>query len=155
MIFDTIVDNRPCTGPIAIYGAAGTGKRYLLKALYNDFLLSGVHPVILAPTGIATFSVYGISIHRFFGRNPNGSIAEKKGMFRRYILKLCLQKAESIESRAGIVIQAFQLTISSSKEAGEEGFFWVRAYLKKAVKKRKALRYAPCQTMSAANRENL
>ena len=57
-IYDTIVNSSAAVGTIAIYGAAGTGKSFSLKALYNAFLVSDITSIILAPTGVG-----GITLH--------------------------------------------------------------------------------------------
>lgn len=52
-----------------VYGAAGTGKSFLLTMLSKALKVSGLTPVVLAPTGIAANTVAGITIDRFFGLN--------------------------------------------------------------------------------------
>lgn len=74
-VYDSIIESTSLsTGPIAVYGAAGTGKSFLLKSLYNAYLLSDIVPVILAPTGVAAHTIKGLTLHRFFGITPHGSI---------------------------------------------------------------------------------
>ncbi|CEP08713.1 hypothetical protein, partial, partial [Parasitella parasitica] len=53
----------------AVYGAAGTGKSFLLNMLKHKFITMGYHPVVLAPTGIAAYTAGGQTIDRFFGLN--------------------------------------------------------------------------------------
>ncbi|KAI7900368.1 uncharacterized protein BX663DRAFT_488564 [Cokeromyces recurvatus] len=50
-----------------VYGAAGTGKSFLLRLLYYRFRTMGYNPVVLAPTGIAACTAGGQTIDRFFG----------------------------------------------------------------------------------------
>ncbi len=51
---------------VFITGSAGTGKTYLLKQ-YIEYLKDiGVHPTIVAPTGIAASHLKGQTIHSFF-----------------------------------------------------------------------------------------
>ncbi|CEG83085.1 hypothetical protein RMATCC62417_17060 [Rhizopus microsporus] len=42
-----------------VFGAAGTGKSFLLKALSAFFEQQGVKSVMLAPTGIASYTARG------------------------------------------------------------------------------------------------
>lgn len=65
-IFHSIVSN---PGVHTVYGAAGTGKSFLLRMLSKHFLVQGFNPVVLAPTGIAAVTAEGQTIDRFFGLN--------------------------------------------------------------------------------------
>ncbi|ORE00859.1 hypothetical protein BCV72DRAFT_218371, partial [Rhizopus microsporus var. microsporus] len=57
-----------------VFGAAGTGKSFLLKVLSAFFEQQGVKSVVLAPTGVASYTAGGQTIHRFFGLTLNEDI---------------------------------------------------------------------------------
>lgn len=71
-IYDFITDDlRSSSNLYIIYGAAGTGKSFVLNALKLYLTLQQLQPVVLAPTGVAAHSVGGQTIHRFFGLTLN------------------------------------------------------------------------------------
>ncbi|KAG0931848.1 hypothetical protein G6F64_011587 [Rhizopus arrhizus] len=55
------------SGLYFVFGAAGSGKSFLLNLLRLTCIPDQVQPVVLAPTGIAAQNVQGETIHRFFG----------------------------------------------------------------------------------------
>lgn len=50
-----------------VYKSAGTDKSYLLALLRNAFLVEGIIPITLAPTGVAAHTIGGQTYHSFFG----------------------------------------------------------------------------------------
>lgn len=50
--------------PFIEYVSAGTGKSFLLRLLYNSFLVDGLMPVKLASTGVAAHTIDGRTLHR-------------------------------------------------------------------------------------------
>ena len=54
---------------VAIVGAAGTGKSYLLNALIQMMKACGLVVAKLAPSGVAAHLIGGTTIHNFFALN--------------------------------------------------------------------------------------
>lgn len=89
--FDHVLFDHNAQGPFIVYGSAGTGKSFLLRLLYNAFLVDGLMPVKLAPTGVAAHTTGGHTIHNFFGIDVNDQDANHIRLenYLKIIVKLC------------------------------------------------------------------
>jgi len=81
-IFDSIVYKTTHLSDNAhwIMGGAGTGKSFLLAKFSQHFNELGYHVERLAPTGVASYNVYGQTVDRFFGLTPQNQEINKMKM---------------------------------------------------------------------------
>ena len=64
---------------VAIMGVAGTGKSFLLPPLVRLFNRRGMSVAIMAPTGIAAWTIGGSTIHRRFQINEDDQVCLSQG----------------------------------------------------------------------------
>jgi thymidine kinase len=72
MIYETVMLNSHLAMHVVL-GAAGVGKSFLLNMLYFKYTLLGYTVVKMAPTGVASRNIGGVTIHQFFGMGADGS----------------------------------------------------------------------------------
>ena len=63
----------------AIIGEAGTGKSFLIPPLIRMFAKRGLNVAIMAPTGIAAWTIGGTTIHRRFQINEDDQVCLSQG----------------------------------------------------------------------------
>lgn len=64
---------------LAIMGVAGTGKSFLLPILIRLFNSRGMNVSVMAPTGIAAWTIGGSTIHRRFQINDDDQVCLSQG----------------------------------------------------------------------------